>query len=214
MKGEFPSVYVDRPETPFTDESPELLRQRGFEFVMNIAADSSLESPPKIVNLSARRAERDLTKKGLLQEDDRRTVIKDLRTFVTAALETGHETRLIRGHYDPVTETLRSNADWVAAFQRFALDRFITDQTVPDLNHAGYTFDQNFSLHAWGDHLEQVHPSLVDSIRMENEELERYVAERERAGYRVQLVRGSWEADALDPGAQSVAAFIQRKEQP
>ena len=72
----------------------------------------------------------------------------------------------------------------------------------------GYAVDRVLGLHAWGDHFDEVHPELRESLLQENEEIEKYIMEKEWNGYRIQLIVGQFGKDGhFDKTIQSVTTF-------
>ncbi len=180
--------YVDRTKSPYTDETPEALVLRGFEFVCNKDVDDTFDTldTPIIEDYKEATGQllENVEKTGALLPSP--TAPLDLRTFVLMTLRAGYEVRFIRGADREDHKSANGARRTIDIYRRFDLDRFLS-RAEELLEHQGYMQDSSYPLHHWGDNLEHISTARLKEYSVDALMIEKRVRQLLSEGYDVRL---------------------------
>lgn len=215
---------VERPLSGFSNESPQRLIARGFQFIDTAEDDKTLDTTAGVVPIALDplyiQTVRQLKKHGFPKKTRKPLTHQTLREMIIEELRYGNETRIVAGSYDPATDALDAQKrNRVSIFQRFDIGRFLepTNVTPEELKKQEYRFSNNMPLNRWGDGIDTILPNYLQTVKEQILQLERYIVATEKAGFHVRLLQGWYgtgkitgKVDLYHDG-RSVAIFLKKK---
>lgn len=212
-----PPLEVKRPLNGITNETPEILMQRGFEFLESVPDDESLSREPILALDGAYMAAGEtLESSGIVPEPMTPKQFPSVRERIIIAVGQGNEIRVVRGEYNEHSGILKPNSHRLSLFRRFDLIRFVEPQeAMPhDLLGEKFSFIGSFPIVQWGDKsITEKTKGLSQAARSQLKKIENNIRDKEADGYRVRCIIGRMYPDTgnYEPANTFISLFAKRK---